>query len=159
MRVFDVRDQIEEILANEVDHETGEIQESALDKLDALGLEMNALVLDLAAYSVGEIAEAKAISEQAKKLMERAARHSKRADWLEEVISRNLPVGQKLSDARVTIGWRKSTAVRITDESAIPDEFYRYSRAIDKAEISKSLKAEQKVPGAELEHRSHLVVK
>jgi len=159
VRIFDTRSDIEEILARECDPLTGEINDSAIEKLNALQLTLEELALNLAAYSVGERTEAEAVSAQAKKLAERAARHNKRADWLEDVIARNVAVGQKLHDDRVTIGWRKSTAVLITDEAAIGDECYRYSRALDKAEISKRLKAGEKVPGAELEHRQHLVVK
>jgi len=158
MRLFEINDQIETILAREVD-ENGEISDSALDQLNALNLDLETLALQLAAYAVGEHAEAEVVSAQAKKLAERAGRHARRAAWLEDVIARNIAVGTKLHDARVTIGWRKSTAVNITDEAAIKDEFYRYSRALDKSEIGKRLKAGEKIEGAELEHRQHLVVK
>ena len=159
MRIFDVRDAIERIFAEQVDPETGEIQDAALDALNALNLELDTLALELAAYAVGERVEAEAVAEQAKRLAERAKRHERRADWIEGVIARNVEPGRKLHDARVTIGWRKSTAVKITDEAAIPDELFRYSRALDKAEIAKRLKAGEEVKGAELEHRQNLVVK
>jgi hypothetical protein len=159
MRLFAVADQIEHILATEVDQDTGEITDAALDALNALGLERDALCLDLAAYLKGEESEAEAIREQAKRLMDRAGRHQRRAAWLLDVIARNVEPGRKLRDARSEIGWRKSTAVKITDESAIADDLCRYSRAVDRAEIAKRLKAGEKVEGAELEHRQNLVVK
>ena len=148
------------ILATAVDHETGEIlSEEALAALNALDMERDALVLDLAAYMKGEEAEADAIREQAKRLMDRAGRHQRRAAWLADVIGRNVEPGRKLSDARSVIGWRKSTAVKITDADAIPDELYRYERALDRAEIARRLKAGEKVEGAELEVRMNLQVK
>ena len=91
--------------------------------------------------------------------MARASRHSKRADWLYDVIRRNVDPGQKLSDTRSEIRWRKSTAVKITDPDQIPDELHRYSRDIDRSEIGKLLKAGVEVKGAELEHRMNLAVK
>lgn len=159
MRLFEINDAIEQILAREVDPDTGEISDSALDKLNALNLDLETMALNLAAYAVGERAEADAVKEHAKRLSERAARHDRRADWLEGVIVRNLEPGRKLSDARVTLGWRKSTAVNITDESALPDELFRYSRAVDKAEVKRRLVAGDELKGAELDHRNHLVVK
>lgn len=158
MRLFEIRDQIEHVLATEVD-EHGEIQDSALEKLSALGVELEALALDLAAYAVGEHAEAEAVAAQAKRLGERAARHGRRAAWLEGVIARNLAPGQKLRDERVSISWRRSTAVQITDEAALPDELFRYTRAADKAEIKRKLTAGKKVPGAELVTRDNLVIR
>lgn len=159
MRLFEVADQIEAILANEVDHETGEIQDSALERLNELGMERDALVLDLAAYMKGELAEADAIKAQAKQLLDRAARHGKRADWLKDVIRRNVEPGRKLADARSEIRWRKSTAVKITDADAIDDAFYRYERTLDRAELGKRLKAGEEIKGAELETRQNVTVK
>lgn len=159
MRLFDVNDQIEAILAHEVDQETGEIQDSALERLNELGMERDALVLDLAAYMKGEQAEADAIKEQAQRLLDRAKRHAKRAEWLEGVIFRNVEPGQKLSDDRSEIRWRKSTRLKITDGDAIPDELYRYTRDLDKAEITKRLKAGEEIKGAELEERQNMSVK
>jgi hypothetical protein len=122
-------------------------------------MERDQLVLDLAAYLLGEKAEAEAITAQAAKLLERAGRHEKRAAWIRDVIARNVEPGRKLSDTRSEIGWRKSTAVEITDEAAVPDELYRYSRSIDRTEIGKRLKAGEAVPGAELVHRQNLQVR
>lgn len=159
MRLFQVADAIERIFAEQVDPETGEIQDAALEALNALGLERDALILDLAAYSKGEHAEAAAVEEQAKRLRERAVRHQRRAAWLEDVIARNLEPGRKIRDDRSEIGWRKSSAVKITDEAAIDDALWRYTRSLDKAEIAKRLKAGEEVKGAELEQRLNLQVK
>lgn len=158
MKLFQISERIEHLLNLSVD-ENGEINEAALDELAELEEARDAKALAVAAYALGQEAEADAIEATAKRLRERAAKHRRHAARLREYIACNVPAGEKLADDRVEIAWRKSQAVRVVDESAIPDEHWRYTREVDKAAIRDALKAGASVPGCELENRTSLVIK
>ena len=164
MKLYEVADAIEYILANKVDHDTGELTEETLIELDALEMERDAKCLAIAAYLKGELAEADAIKAEAAKLASRAQGHTNRAKRLHEYLMGNLPQdAPKISDARSVIGWRKNPAsVEITDEAAIPKRLLRVvpeTTAPDKKAILDDLKAKRAVPGARLVQKMRLEIK
>lgn len=130
-----------------------------MDELAALEEARDTKALAVAAYALGQEAEADAIEATAKRLRERAAVHRRHAARLREYVAANIAPGEKLADDRVALSWRKSQAVRVADESSVPDDYYRYSREIDKAQIHDALKAGTEVPGCEMETRQSLVIK
>lgn len=163
MKLYELSFALERLLADPavLDPETGELTPDGEQQLDALQAELETKVLDIAAYIVGERTEAEAVEQQAKRLRERAARHERRAESLERYLARHLtPGSQRMADARVEIGWRRSTAVEV-DESKLPAQWWRekVERVPAKAELSKALKAGETVDGAALVERWHLKVK
>src|SRR3990172_6443206 len=121
MRLFEIQDEIEVLLAEGSDPETGEIAQQTLEALAVLEGARERKILDLACYVRGEVSEAEAVAEQAKRLQERAQRHQRRADRLARFLEeRILGRGEKLRDERVEVSWRKSSAVVIEDELALP---------------------------------------
>ena len=157
--LFKIHDAIEFVLAREVDVETGEITDETLFKLDELELARDDKALAVAAYLLGERAEAKAVKEQADRLAARARAHKARADRLLNYLRSNLPDGLKLSDARVQIGWRRSTAVEVDDDASLPDALTRITVTADKTAIKEALKAGEDVPGARLVTRNSVSVR
>lgn len=159
MRLFEISEKIEALLNASVDPETGEIIEVALDALEELEEARDAKALAVAAYALGQEAEADAIRATAKRLQERAAVHERHAARLRQYIADHIVPGEKLSDARVAISWRKSEAVVIDDEAALPDPFFRYTRTPAKDEIKRTIKSGIGVDGAHLESRMNVVIK
>jgi hypothetical protein len=67
---------------------------------------------------------------------------------------------ERLSSPTLTVSFRKSEAVEITDESAIPAEYLIQPPAYPgKTRIKEAIKAGITVPGAELVTRSNLQIK
>ncbi len=165
MRLFEIQDAIERILAEGSDPETGEIPDETLAALAELEVAREQKVLDLACYVRGELAEAEAVAAQAKKLKERADRHEYRARRIAKFLEeRVLGRGEKLRDARVEVGWRKSSAVVIDEELEIPSDplLWRVTppkQEPSKDEIGKRLRSGQDVPGARLEERWNLQIR
>lgn len=139
--------------------ENGEISDAGLAALEELELSRDQKALACAAYALGCFAEADAVEMNAKRLADRARMHRNQGVRLTNYIEANLPVGTKLRDDRVSLGWRKSTAVEVTDESLIPEECWRVKREIAKSEISAALKEGREVPGAQLITRNRLSIK
>lgn len=66
---------------------------------------------------------------------------------------------QRIDTDCMKLFFRKSTAVEIENEKAIPWSFYRPEYLLQKAEIKKALQEGQEVPGARLVERQNLQVK
>lgn len=151
MKLYEIADEIEVILTREVDHETGELTDVTLEKLDALEMARDEKALAVAAYLKGELAEADAVMREAEALAKRANGHEGRAKKLLGYLQRCLPVGSDpLSDARSKITWRKNPpSVAIPDDDLVPRKYRRTipaSWAPDKEAIMGALKK----PGAKL---------
>jgi len=84
-----------------------------------------------------------------------------RAEWLTNYLIYNVSPAEKFTSPRVELRWRKSEAVEIVDEFKIPDEYIKIVQEskIDKAAISKKLKAGEEIPGAALITKQNLIIK
>ena len=162
MKLHEIPDAIEWILANKVDHETGEVTDETLAELDALEMDREALLLALAAYAKGELAEAEAVKAEAKKLDARAKGHTNRAARLHEYVAQYMPADlPKLSDARSVIQWRKNPPA--VEVFGVVPEAYRRQPAMppwepDKVKILADLKAGVDVDGAKIVQKRRLVI-
>ena len=158
MKLFEIADEIERILAREVDPETGEITDATLAALDQLEMAKDAKILAVLAYAKGELAEATAVKVHADALKRRAAGHQARYDRLVEYATGYAEQGRVYSDGRVRLRWRKSTRVVLADEetlTGVPEEFVRtkIERSADRVKIGEMLKSGETVEWAALETR------
>lgn len=68
--------------------------------------------------------------------------------------------GEKVTGTDFAISWRKSTAVNVLDEKALPPTFLvPQPPKVDKTGISKALKNGETVSGAELIERQNMTIK
>lgn len=90
---------------------------------------------------------------------------SKKGDWIGRYIEyffRTMWQGKTLTFGLFQLGFRKSSAVKIIDENAIPREFLRVipeSTAPDKTAIKDALKDWKQIAGAEIEERETFFIK
>lgn len=160
LALWDLDARLEDLLNRSVDHDTGEILPEALAEIEALEGALEAKQLAVAAYILGQRAEADAVRAQAKRLSERAARHDRHADHLAEYLRAHIAEGTKLRDARVEIAWRRSEAVEVDcDPTELPEEYCRIRCEADKAALKAALKAGEQIKGARLVSRANLVVR
>ena len=140
----------------EIDEETGEIANA--DELDALELERDEKIENIALWIKNLTSDADAISAEAKKLTARAQAAKNKAERLKAYITDNL-AGEKFSTPRVAISYRKSQAVKVTDALALPDAYKVVDIKPDKTAIKNAIKAGEKVQGAEVEERVSTIIK
>ena len=171
MKLYEIADAIEQILAKEVD-EYGQITDEAWERLDALEHRKGEVILDIARYAKGERAEAEAIELESKRLKARAGTHTARATSLENYIAKHLVDGE-LKDANTVVNWKESSAVGVTPvapgepaegqylKQLVDPEYVKESLvySVDKASALKKLRAGEKIKGLFLEKRSKLVIK
>ncbi|HIF06998.1 MAG TPA: siphovirus Gp157 family protein [Gemmatimonadetes bacterium] len=161
MRLFEIVDGVQHILELGTDRETGEISNFTLKRLDELELTLDEKLTNTALYLKGVEAERDAVKKAAQELSDRAKIHTRQADRLRKYLSDNMErVGHEgLSDPRVKLGWRSSTAVVVDADASLPVELLCVKTAPDKKAIGDLLKAGTEVEGCRLETRRNLQVK
>ena len=143
-----------------IDPETGEINEDLYAEMDALQVEFNDKVENLACWAKNLTSDAAQLKAEAKAMQERAAAAEKKAESLKRYIAAALH-GTKFETPRVAIGWRKSTVVAIEDGADLPDEYMRIKTTAepDKTAIKAALVAGKAVDGCSLETRNNMTLK
>lgn len=143
--------------------ESGAMDEQTfLDTLEGMERDVEARMLNTARYIATLDAEAAAIKavEDARKAERQ--RIEKQAERLRNYLAHHCSVtGIVPKAADIALSIRKSTAVKISNEEALPSDFWRETikREPDKTAISKAIKDGFSVPGAELENRTSITIR
>ena len=164
MNLYEIDRQIQELIENSVDPETGELTLDP-DALDALQMEREAKIENLACYVKNLTAGAKAMREEEIALADRRRKAEAKAERLKAYLSDAL-AGEKFSTSRVAISWRKTNAVRVdenlflssTANELIPGAI-TYEPKISKTAIKKAIEQGQTVIGAELVSNMSMSIK
>lgn len=166
MKLWEIDRAIEAALVDCVDMETGEIILD-LEAVEALQMEREAKIENLALYVKNLTSEAAAIREEEKALAERRKAKELKAERLRAYLAEVLS-GEAFETSKVKCSFRKSTAVTVTDNVTLL--WYLKSMSLDKcvkhkdpdivkSEVAKLLKAGRDIPGAVLEERNNMTIK
>lgn len=140
-----------------VDQETGEILDEAA--LDALVMERDKKIENVACWIKDLKAEAGAIREEEKALADRRHGAENKVESLKQWLNDALR-GKKFKTAKVSVSYRKSKSVQVTDEKAIDEKFFIPQPAkLNKKMINEFLKNGIAIKGCELEEKTNLQVK
>lgn len=163
MKLFEIRAEIEEVLALAVDPDTGEIiSQEMTERLDALEVKLEEKALDVAAYIANLDAEEDALKAASKRLSDRALRTARRSTSLRAYLASHLQPGTKLADTRVTIGWRKSEGCILdVQPDSLPGRFKNITVSPNLSALRSALKEGDAEAGkyAHLEQRQNIQVK
>ena len=140
-----------------IDLETGEI--IAPEKLENLQMDRHEKLRNIAFVALNAAADAKAYDEQEKKFAARKKAAKATVAWAKETLAREL-AGQKMKEAEFSISYRKSEAVEVADEAAVPDEFrIPQPDKIDRAALKAALKNGAVIAGAQIVERQNIQIK
>lgn len=142
-----------------IDQETGEISEDWASFLDAIQMERDTKLLNCGALYKSWDREAEAIRTEERLLAARRRSLENRAERIKGWMRTNMTEGEKLSDSRCLLSWRKSVATEITDAAAVPDEYIVVERMPQKSAIKAALQEGKAVPGAQLVQNVNLQIK
>lgn len=131
------------------DPETGEIIDPEM--LNALSMEREAKLENVACWIKNLRAEAAAIKAEKDALAKREKAAAKKAEDLENWLVQALG-GQAFNTAKCAVGFRKSSRVDVLDKSIIPEAFMKAKTEYspDKNAIAAAIKAGQEVSGCVL---------
>ena len=149
MKLYEITQEIDRIIQDSIDPETGEII-GDLSSLDELQIAREEKIENICLFYKNLISDAEAIRAEEKKLAERRRACENHAERLKKYLADNLQ-GEAFKTPRAAVSWRRSTSVNVTDVFALPDEYIKMEDPKPiKAEIAKALKAGKEVAGAEL---------
>lgn len=162
MHIYELNKQIETLSEQEwVDPDTGEIlDEDVANALNALTLERDEKIENVALWYKDVLAEAEAIKAEENKLASRRRGKERLAESLKRFLDFAC-AGQKFSSPRVAISFRNVVNGKtvIDDPTLIPMAFQKVVTEPIKSEISKAIKAGIDVPGAHLEDSHSVIVR
>lgn len=158
MKLYEIDQRILKLL-EAVDEETGELPENVFDELEALAFARNDKIEGVGLYIKTLRAEAEAIKAEKLALADRQSAKERKVERLTEFL-KFATNGQKFETPRLTVSFRKSTAVEVVDPDLIPDYFKEpQPDKILKTEIKKQLSQGIEVPGAVLDVRQNIQIK
>lgn len=152
MRLYDIPDAMEEC----VDRETGEIID--FGRLTELKMERDKKIENIACWIKDLVAVAKAIKEERVALANRQLAAERKAESLKNYLKTCL-AGERFKSARCAVSFRKSKHLEIADGAAIPEEFVKTVRSIDKAGMTQAIKDGAVIEGVQLVDSTNVVVK
>lgn len=151
--------EIDNEIMNCIDEETGEIID--LERLEALEMERDRKISNVACWIKDLKAEAEAIKAEKQALEKRQKAAENKAEslkqWLQIVLE-----GEKFKDARCSISYRKSERVVFDDGfcfSSLPAQFKKVTVEPKKTEIKEWLKSGEALEGAQIVTSNSIQIK
>ena len=160
MNLFKIAETLERCVklasGNYVDTETGEVIDT--EAIESLEMERDTKIRNIACWIRNLDAEEKALAEQEKIYRDRKnATHNKKEDLKEYLAS--FLAGKKWKNEEVSISWRKSEAVEVTDIKKLSSYYLRYREPeVNKTLLKADLKAGVKLEGAVLTKKNNIQV-
>ena len=149
--------EINQEILNCVDMETGEIID--MDKLGELQLAFDVKVENIALWIKNLLSDAEAIKAEKNRLAERQKSCENKAKSLKEYLNTYLD-GQKFKTPRVSISYRKSDVVEVTDITKVKAEYLKpVELEVDKTKIKKALKEGAKLEGVILVQNQNMQIR
>lgn len=149
--------EIDKQLLNCVDTETGEIID--MDKLRELQMAFDSKVENIGCWIKELLAEAKAIKNEKDNLAARQKVSENKAESLKKYLA-DILAGQKFKTAKVSISYRKSEAVEVTDAALLDDDYFKYSEpTVDKTKVKQALKEGIDLKGVQLVENQNIQIK
>ena len=158
MTLYKINEQLRNAIEFGCDPETGEIIDTVA--LEELEMARDEKIENICLFIKDLKAEAAAIKTEKDVLDARMKASTKKADSLTNYLQLMLS-GEKFKTSRCAVSYRKTQAVKITDESLLPDTYIRRKviEEPDKVAIREALKAGGEVAGACLEDRQSMMIK
>lgn len=151
MTIYEIQEQILDC----IDLETGEIDE---ERLNALEMEKEQKLENVALWYKDLIAEGKAIKEEEQALKKRRESSENKAESLKRYLKYWLG-GEKMKTSKVSISYRTSKSVEIAEGAFIPEEYRRIKWEPDKTALKEALDAGEEFDGIKLEEKQSILIK
>ncbi len=149
--------EIDEEILNCVDMETGEIID--VERLGQLQLAREDKVEGIALWIKNLLSDVDAIKLEEEKLAQRRKANENKAKNLKEYLSKFLN-GQKFKTPKVSISYRKSESVEVTDLSKLDDDYLKFAEpTVDKTKVKKALKAGTVLQGVSLVENQNIQIR
>ena len=161
-KLYELDQKINELIANSIDPETGEVSDGFIEKLDALNMERNEKIDNIMRLYKNLISDAAGWEAEEKRLSELKKSAKNRAESLKNYLSRYMEAGvEKFTSEHGKIGWRKSEKVVVQDVDTLPEESKKVKVEVkaDLISLKNALKEDRKIDGVSLEEHQNIQIK
>lgn len=162
MTLYEINAELQELLDNAVDPDTGEILDDFDAKLDELLMQRDTKVENIALAVKNLNADAEALKAEKLAFEKRQKTAVNKAERLKNYLLKSLN-GEKFSTAKVAISYRNAPSAVIDDEVFFshPENavFFRIKTEADKKAITDAIKAGKTIEGAELVTNTSIQIK
>jgi hypothetical protein len=151
--------EIEDAILDCVDQESGDIVD--IEKLEALEMERDAKISNIACWIKDLKAEAEAIKAEKQNLDKRLKADTNKAEQLKNYLDGYLN-GAKFKDARCAISYRKSVSTEIAEDldlNALPDGCKTIKVEANKNAIKEALQNGEVIEGCSLVEKSNIQIR
>lgn len=162
MRLYELSDEYRFLLDNLVDEETGEISETAMNRLNELNKPLQDKCINTVRAMKGIEAEYKAIEVERKAMQAREKTLKSQVEWIKNYLLTNMEKSEirEISCPQFVIKLRKNPeSVDIISEEDIPNEYFVVKREVSKSAIKLAISSGKEVPGARLVQNNCLQIK
>lgn len=140
-----------------VDEETGEILNG--DELDKIEIERNEKIENIALWIKNLNSDAEAYEKEEKAFASKKKTAKNKAEWLKGLLEFNL-AGESWKSDRVTISYRKSESVNVSEGAVVPAEFLvPQEPKVDKVGLKKAIKEGQTFDGITIVEKQNMQIK
>jgi hypothetical protein len=164
LKIYEINEEMQALdglLDSWAGNHEGDITDFPLnDELERLEGEREEKLLNLAVWVKDLKAEAEAFTNEIKRLQGRQKALINKSERIKEFIDYNLQKGEKLSDTRAVLSYRKSTQVVLdVPVEDLPPEFVKTSVAADKTALKEYLKTNEGSDIAHMQENHSLQIK
>jgi hypothetical protein len=139
-KLFEINHQIQDLIAQNIDPDTGMINPDIDDELEKLEMQKEQKILNVAKFIKNLESDALQHKEESKRQSERARKLQNKADWLRGYIYTNMNQNEQYEDAQACVSYSKKPSIEIDKfveedpQKHLTDNFIRWKRtqAIDK---------------------------
>ena len=158
-KLYEINEELEKLWEQAVDPETGEVNDDIYEQLEALQMEKDQKVENVALWIKNLKSDADQMKEEAKKLTDRATAATNKAERLKGFLEFVLN-GEKFQTPRVNISYRTSNSVEVINIDKVPPEFLRLKDPeVDKTAVKAAFKEGHDVPGCGLVSKRSMTIK
>ena len=162
MTLYEINAQLEELLENSVDPETGEISEDFEEQLDKLLLDRENKLENICLAYKNCLSDAEALKAEKLAFEKRQKIANNKAERLKNYIQYVL-AGEKFKTTKVAVSYRKTESTEIDPDvffsCADNARYFRIKEEADKKAIADAIKAGETIEGAELISKQSMTIK
>ena len=149
--------EINQAILDTLDLDTGEILDTAA--FDQLQMERDEKIENIALWIKNLRSESESLKAEAKVFTERQKRAENKAESLTKYLDSVLN-GKKFKSVKADVSYRKSTALNVQEGAQAPEAFLKWSEpTIDKAGLTKAIKAGEEFEGFSLVEKNNISIK
>ncbi len=157
MKLYEIDSKISDFLENNIDFETGEIQN--LELFEKLTEEKNVKIENIALAYKNALSNVDELKREKQSFEDREKKAKNKAESLKKYLEFALK-GEKFQTSKVDIKYRKSEVLSISEDATIPNEYLTIKKPEpNKTEIKKAIKNGTVINGITIETKQNIQIK